>query len=340
MGTKSIGYFFVAFSAILLLAFAPVQAQETQIRGFADFSASAKSGGVSFAIGEQDLFITSRLNDRLSFLGETVFKYSPSSATRFNVSIERVIMKYNYKGNHNILVGKHHTPVNYWNDTYHHGRVFFPTIERPLMFAAGLLPLHTTGVDFQGQNLGKLKFGYDLMVGNGLASGDVLDNDGHKSVTLALHIKPLDGLRLGGSYYRDKLPKGMHLHEQMETLKYNVKQQLLSASASYFHGKTEVLAETTMALNKTDTTGTQQTRSAYLYTGYRAGEKWIPYMRIDNITYPDGEVYFSRNNMTTFILGLRYEINFLAVVKLELERSHSVLKGDANKISAQFAVGF
>src|SRR4029079_917110 len=127
-------------------------------------------------------------NDRLSFLGESVFKYTPSSPTEFSVSIERVVIKYNFYGNNNLLIGKHHTPLNYWNDTYHHGRLFFPTINRPLLFAAEIIPLHTTGISLQGQNLGSLKFGYDLMVGNGLGSSNVTDNDKHKSVTAAVHF--------------------------------------------------------------------------------------------------------------------------------------------------------
>lgn len=105
-----------------------------------------QNGKVSFGLGGQDLFITSVITERLSFLGETVFKYSPESETEFNISVERIILKYNHAGNHSVLIGKHHTPINYWNDTYHHGRVFFPTIDRPLLFAQGIIPLHTTGV--------------------------------------------------------------------------------------------------------------------------------------------------------------------------------------------------
>src|SRR5690348_8204903 len=126
-----------------------LHAQNTTIKGFADVLASYDKKA-SFGFDEQDLFITSQLNDRFSFLGESVFKYDKSSSTDFSVSIERLIVKYNYYGNHNIIIGKVHTPINYWNDTYHHGRVFYPTIERPILFNAHIIPLHTTGVNFQG----------------------------------------------------------------------------------------------------------------------------------------------------------------------------------------------
>ena len=102
--------------AILIFPLASYS-QNTQIRGFVDVSGGVQSDKTSFSIGEQDLFITSQLNDRFSFLGESVFKYASNSPTHFSVSVERVVIKYNYYGNHNFLAGKHHTPINYWNDT-------------------------------------------------------------------------------------------------------------------------------------------------------------------------------------------------------------------------------
>ena len=140
-------------------------AQNTQIKGFVAAGIMFENDELSFGIGEQDLFIVSQLNDDFSFLGETVFKYSPNSPTSFNVSVERIIVTYNFTGNHNALIGKHHTPTNYWNDTYHHGRGFFPTIGRPLLFDANIIPIHTTGLGLTGLNLGKLKFGYNILVG-------------------------------------------------------------------------------------------------------------------------------------------------------------------------------
>src|ERR1700750_2894058 len=64
--------------------------QNTTIKGFADVLASYDKK-VSFGFDEQDLFITSQLNDRFSFLGETVFKFDTTSSTDFSVSIERLV---------------------------------------------------------------------------------------------------------------------------------------------------------------------------------------------------------------------------------------------------------
>lgn len=314
-------------------------AQKTVIRGFVDVLAIHEKGKLGFGLGEQDLFITSELNDRISFLGESVFKFSASSATLFNVSIERVIFKYNFYGNHNLLVGKVHTPVNYWNYTYHHGRVLFPTIERPLLFSANIIPLHNTGIGVQGQNFGPQKFGYDLFVGNGIGASEINDNDNRKSVTAGVHISPKDGLTLGVSYYNDQIAKGAHMHDG-GTNRYKVRQNLYSGSVAYFGKQFEFLAEGTLGNNHSDTTQSKRTLASYVYAGIKIKEKLVPYVRLDNITYNSGEVYYSNNNMATAIAGVRYEINYLAVVKLEFKHTYSETGGKSDRVSAQFAIGF
>jgi len=304
-----------------------------------DLLTSLEDKKVSFGFGEEDLFITSELSDRFSFLGETVFKFTPSTPTTFSVSIERVIVKYNFAGNHNLLIGKHHTPINYWNDTYHHGRVFFPTIYRPLLFEANIIPLHTTGVSLQGQNLGNLKFGYDFMVGNGLGSEDVLDNDKRKSVTAAVHIKPAQGLRIGISWYNDLMSAGSKTHDG-KLINWDVRQNLFSPSIAYFGEKVEVLAESTIGTNHTDTTGTKQTFAGYLYAGYKIKEKLVPYVRLDRLHFQEGEILFNKNNTSSIVGGIRYNINYLTVVKLEYQYEKTELKTNINRLTFQLAIGF
>jgi hypothetical protein len=320
---------------ILSLVVSPALAQNTQIRGFADLVFAANEDRTTFGFGEWDLFITSQLNDRFSFLGETVFKYTPGSETQFSVGVERIIVKFNIAGNHNFLVGKHHTPLNYWNDTYHHGRVFFPTIFRPALFDAHIIPIHTTGISLRGQNLGNIRFGYDLMLGNGIGSSEVFDDNKAKSLTVAAHIKPIDGLRIGVSWYNDYIENDHH-----GAITWPVRQNLFTGSVSYFGDKFEILAEGTLGINKTDTTGAQQSLAWYAYGGYKVTEKIVPYIRVDQIAYDDGEIFFHNNDMTSFVGGIRYNINYLIALKFEYESRKSDEMGDVNLFSAQLAIGF
>ena len=317
----------------------PASAQETQIRGFAEMLTNYQDKKVSFGLGEQDLFITSDLSNRFSFLGETVFKYSAPSPTLFDISVERIVIKYNFYRNHNILVGKHHTPINYWNDTYHHGRVFFPTIFRPDLFNDHVIPLHTTGISIQGHDLGKLKFGYDLMVGNGIGSGDASDNNTQKSVTAAMHVKPCDYLRLGVSYYSDVIDSGSKDAHATMAVMQDIKQQLLTGSISYFGKKIEFLCEATQVIDHTDSTGTKNSIAGYAYAGYRI-HSFVPYVRYDYMHAPAGELYFPADTKTTMVCGIRNEINYLTVVKLEFQHTETDHAKATNVVTAQIAVGF
>ncbi|MFI5154488.1 MAG: hypothetical protein ACHQET_14220 [Chitinophagales bacterium] len=331
------------FCLLFIALISPARGQNTlfkntHIGGFVDLLSSYQDGKTSFGFGEQDLFITSELHDRFSFLGESVFKFTPTTPTEFSVSIERVIVKYNYYGNHNLLLGKHHTPINYWNDTYHHGRLFFPTIDRPLLFAANFIPLHTVGISAQGHDLGGIRFGYDLMVGNGLGSEDVQDNDVRKSVTAAVHIKPADGLRIGFSYYNDQIAPGADVHGKI--INWQVNQQMFTGSLAYFGRKFELLAESTMSNDKTDTTGTQTNWASYVYAGFRITDKLVPYIRYDDLRYGDGEIYYTKDNTTSIVAGMRYHINYVVVVKLEYQHMDAQVEGKQDKFTFQVAIGF
>ena len=77
-----------------------------------------------------------------------------------------------------------------------------------------------------------------------------------------------------------------------------------------------------------------------MYAGYKIKEKIIPYIRVDDIHYQNGEIYYHKDNVTSFVLGLRYQINYLAVVKLEFQHQHAELEGNGNTVTAQFAIGF
>ncbi|WP_426061825.1 hypothetical protein [Hymenobacter sp. B1770] len=356
MNTSRYIYVIVLVTVLLLGGLQKVAAQRIQIRGFVDALTYYQNGKVNFGLGEQDLFITSEITERLSFLGETVFKFSLASPTNFDISVERIILKYNYAGNHSVLLGKHHTPVNYWNDTYHHGRVFFPTIDRPLLFAKGIIPLHTTGASLQGQNLGGIRFGYDAMVGNGIGSGDVADNNPVKSVTLAVHIKPTDGMRLGASLYHDAISKGSTMHHHagggvMPVALTRINQDIVTGSISYNDSisskKFELLAESSMVSSQSDSLGMQRAVASYVYAGLRLTEKFIPYVRFDDIRFTSNrEVYFVSTNTQSIVAGLRYELSYLAVLKLEYQHTTSPLHANGpvhatpDKVTFQVAVGF
>jgi hypothetical protein len=307
-----------------------------------------------FELGEHDLFVNSYFKNRISFLGEFVVRYTNASPTNFSASIERARLKFDYYKNHSLLLGKIHTPLNYWNDVYHHGRVFFPTIDRPISFNY-IIPLHNLGIQFQGQNLGNLNFGYDLVFGNGISATDAFDENLTPATTFAIHIKPIDNLRLGASYFYDYLSdasiSGVHTghsqssgHNHGSTYKGSLNFHLVSASAAYFGDKHEFLNEFAYNPTHTDTLGFAQNFSNFTYYGYRIKEKHIPFMIVDLLRIAENDLYTYHFDILKLHLGYRYEFNELLSMKAQLGYSKNLFNehNDINnlEVKIQFAYGF
>ena len=66
-------------------------------------------------------------------------------------------------------------------------------------------------------------------------------------------------------------------------------------------------------MDETDSTGTRQSIAGYAYAGVRIN-KFVPYVRADYSKVPDGELFFHPDEKTTFVGGLRYEINYLTEI--------------------------
>ena len=254
------------------------------------------------------------------------------TTTLFAPSIERMQIKYDYSRNHSLVVGKMHTPLNHWNDVYHQGRLFFPTVDRPLSFSY-LIPLHTTGIRLQGQNLGNRRAGYDIVSGNGISSTDFSNIGFNKSLLASFHIKPFDYTKFQISYYYDYIENnqsGVHsghnsLSHQIQSKSYkgNINYQLFSFSAAYFSNKFEFLNESVYNLSGSDTLGTAKNFSIYTYAGYRIKGKYVPYICFDHLKTSKNDVHVGPLELNRLVIGFRYEITHQINVKVHLAATSS-----------------
>ena len=176
------------------------------------------------------------------------------------------------------------------------------------------------------------------MIGNGIGSSEIKDNDKYKSVTGALYMQPVNNFKIGVSYYNDVISQGAVLHGDTTTEKIN--QQLFTGSVSYFGNRFEVLTEGSIINNNGANTGAAKSYAAYLYAGVRLKDKFIPYVRLDYLTYQSGETFFGNQDTQAFIGGIRYEITYLIVVKLEYQYTDREVSGNSDRLSAQIAIGF
>lgn len=276
-----------------------------------------------FSIGEQDFFVTADLANKVSFLSETIIKYDATTSTKFAPSIERAQVKWDYFGNHSIIVGKMHTPLNTWNDEYHHGRLFFPTIDRPAAFG-GMVPLHTLGVDFRGQYLGRLNFGYDVVVGNGLSSTDVYDAGLDKAIMVAVHICPVDDTRIGVSYYNDYMLKNSpdaHTGHTTYVSSYvgPMNLELYSFSFKKFTNKYEILNETGYNITKS-TMGDTKNIFCFNYVGYNIDDNNTVYTLADYYRVSMDDMYTEPGKKLKVGIGYKHEISERFNFKLQFEQ--------------------
>ena len=313
--------------------------------GHLDFVAVHENDSLhsNFKLGEQEVFINAKFNKYFSFLGEMTMNFSGHGMYRFN--IERLRLKYNYYENHSFIMGKFHTPVNYWNDVYFHARLFFPTIDRPMMFSKWI-PVHTFGVRLQGQNLGKHNFGYDLLVGGGMSSEDMSNILSDISVTAAVHWKPIDGMRLGISFYNtsmdDASSMAAHSHggndPDIPVYDGPIDFQLINSSVAYFGERWEILNEFSYNRTKTDTLGVANNLSNYTYCGYRVKEKNIPFVAYDILYAGDNDLHTHHFDRMKFILGYKYELSNSLNFKAQLEYYRNIHQSTSSNQKLDFKI--
>jgi hypothetical protein len=134
-----------------------------KIRGFFDVDFNTGAVGNSliyplpssnsvFRAGEFDLFMTSKLSEKWSFVGELVIGTDQSN--EWGLDMERYQLTYRANPNFEISAGRYHTAIGYYNTAFHHGTWFQTAAGRPFMYyfedSGGLLPVHSVGVTATG----------------------------------------------------------------------------------------------------------------------------------------------------------------------------------------------
>ncbi len=149
-----------------------IQIPKLNVRGFLDVGFNATSADdrreYSFAMGQLNLLVTSKLTERAYFLAETYFT-NPDNNTQAYM-LTRANIQYSISNLVNLRIGQVHTSVGYWNQIYHHGSFVQTTVSRPEIFRydRAYLPIHSVGVELFGAlEGGALDVGYTLGVFNG-----------------------------------------------------------------------------------------------------------------------------------------------------------------------------
>jgi len=181
---------------------------------------STEGGNSTFALGIMDLFITSQISQKFSYLTEMGFEADPLS-NGIGVDLERAQLSFTPNDKFSLSVGRTHAMLGYYNTAFHHGTWFQTTIDRPHIFefedSGGPLPIHNVGVAAMGKlPSGKLGLHWFAEAGNGkqtysleatVTPANVLADHTGKSTNIGLLARPekIDGLQAGFNWYQASL---------------------------------------------------------------------------------------------------------------------------------------
>jgi len=323
--------------ACALILALPAQAIEFSVMGDASYNSSNETGASdNFAIGGLDTFARAQIDDNTEAFIEYVFE---NDGEGFVLDVERLYVKRNLNENNRVGIGRFHSPLGYWNNTYHHGVIMQDTVSRPsfLDFEDGdsaILPTHAIGVWFEGV-AGPI--GYELAIANNtfldtgsspdleIGIGNVQDYSDSKTFFGRFTYAPNNDLHIGVfGKSGDVIESGDGTSgfglAQGDTI---VKQTITGADVRYNYDKLYLMAEyfnldnsasssvkaSTPSAGLTNTSGTGT--AYYVQAGYQATDKLRPVLRYESSKH-DNDAYFStlaKGEYTANVLALRYDLD-------------------------------
>ena len=355
--------------SLLVIVFVVISLKEDagafEFKGFANIDFETVKGSDnnehkygSFIVGGMDLYISEVINDRLDILGEILI--DPEEGL---IDLERFHVGYIFVDAIKIRTGRFHTPLGFWNISYHHGAQLQPTIDRPeiLKFEddGGVLPTHTIGINAVGRfKAGDSVFMYDIMLGNGDQiieddNNDILlypnvdsDNNSNKSIAFSFSAKPgfLQNLKVGisGNYQRVHSKEGLLVDGSPVDI--DILQTIIVPAFLFNVNGFEIGGDYFYIRNK-DKNGIDEDKinnGYYILLTYSLNEQWMPYVLTESRNVEAGDKYFSAlssGDLNETIVGIKYNTNYRSCIKAE-GRLVDDDNDKYNEYAIQWAVSF
>jgi hypothetical protein len=341
----------LAIAALVAPAFLGAQGMDmsgagssTTVSGYGDVSYKSRRDNArpGFDYGAFDLYIASMLAPKVQFGAELVFERVDGN---LSPDLERLFIAYNWRPELKIAVGRFHTPVGYWNTSFHHGAFMQPIIDRPALFeyedGDGVLPLHSIGTMISGRNIGGAHFGYDISIGAPLRADASVGDTKPIMAAGQLQLEPVPDFVFGASASLVKRAAGSltQLTGAGATLANDLTQQSAGLFAAHFGAKTEYVVEQQWITHTTDGGASVTTSGGYVYGGLRFDDV-IPYAFAQTLKTGAGDVYLAQQDVQQGAIGARWEISAKASWRVEgrYERRLDGTKGFV--YGSQFAFAF
>jgi hypothetical protein len=295
-------------------------------------------------LGQLVFHAIGQLDDHWGMLAEAVLEYSDATHET-KVDLERFFFTYAVDDHWTFGLGKRHTPMGYWNNAYHHGAIFLPTIDRPELVKfeddGGLQPAHDTGLWVTGRNLGPTQASLETMVSNGQTGNQEQDANQHKAVTVHADTQVGRDLVLGVSWRQDLLAAGSPLNARAGTVPLDTTLRFAGADLRLSSGPLLLLSEY-LRIRETDAAGQATNWAWFAYAGWNAGD-WTPYVLYQRQSIALATRVYAgyADTLWNGTGGLRYD--FRNPVNLKLEVSHGRLGATGvaqDKVQLAMAFGF
>lgn len=303
----------------------------------------------AFYIGAQDLFFLSQLSERTTFLLETDFHHHEVTPFKEfdHLHLERAILSHQFSDLLGIKVGKTHTPLGYWNQTFHHGTWLQTSIFRPEIYEfevpvvqanpehGGYLPVHSIGIETFGTYAlepGEVKYSLGIYNGRGptiFLLADISDLNDFKGVNALVGFKPhaIEGLEVGFDAYIDKIPnvRAEDVSPAPAIFTTNrdepIDELILGWYGAYVHQGVELLGELFRIHHDVKSNNLNvDSWAGYVQGSYKLG-KHTPYYRFDFINVDDSPFWFGAGdhfrNDTMHTFGVRWDVGEWHALKLE-----------------------
>ena len=304
----------------------------------------------TFTVGQLALFLTSELASNLSLIAEVAFEI-PEDAEAQIAEVERLQVRWAPSDAVNFSVGRMHTLLGHWNQTYHHGTWLQTTAFRPEVYrwedeGGGLLPVHEVGVRLGGALSGgplRVEYSVSLANGRGQTPQDVVtvqDPNGSKAVSLWLGLRPqaIPGLQLGGAAVFDTIPPD----PEDAARDTELRERIIGGFLVFRNPRIELLAEAFGIRHEDESDGEAwTTMGLYAQAAFTAG-RLKPYYRFDLVDRSQSDPFFGTDTpgIEKHTVGLRVDPWSRLAVKLELSHSRLEPGGSFEAGAVQMAFTF
>ena len=321
-----------------------------RLSGFGDinFTASQQPGSKSgFNEGQLVPHISSALSSRVTYFAELSITARTDAGTGtppaagFNLEVERNFIRFDQSDYFKISFGRFHTPISYWNTTFHHGSWLQTAAQRPVSieFGGSFMPIHFLGALGEGAvPAGGLNLNYYAGIGNGRSSvlsraGDFGAVNNAKAWLAGGFLKPdwAYGLQVGASIYKDKIDA---------IGKPEAREWIQSAHIVWTRENPEFIAEFFNINHAAPGVGFNTSSQAwYAQVGWRLSfaDRWKPYYRYEHVHIPQADPVF-HGTVASFYgstVGVRYDISSYAAFKLEYRNQSLFGVKNFNSVWAQ-----